>query len=159
MVKTAVGGDHLRAKATGAQPAKDRLGALPSADDPMISGPVEFKARYDGKKGHVYITKKATIPSVGFSIKESREKVGLGDKEELHPIWTVAIADIVELKKIGGFGWKAKIIVGWSMGRDIADGLEITTRSGEKYKITALPLRDELFNRLVAIGGQKWESW
>jgi len=25
--------------------------------------------------------------------------------------------------------------------------------------LTAIYLRDELFNRLVAMGGQKWESW
>lgn len=159
LVKAAVGGDHLRAEVTGAKPAKDRLGALPDSKDPMISGPIKFDARYDGKKGHVYITKKATIPAVGFSIQQSREKVGLGDKDELHPIWTVPIADIIDMKKIGGFGWKAKIVVSWATGRDIADGLEITTRSGDKHKITAIPLRDELFNRLIAIGGQKWESW
>lgn len=161
MVKTAIGGDHLRAKATGAQPAKDRLGALPAKDDPMISGPVEFKARYDGRKGHVYITKKATIPAIGFSIEDStkiKDRLGI-ENEELRPIWSVAIADIIEMKKIGGYGWKSKILIGWSMGREVADGLEITTRAGDKYKITAIPLRDELFNRLVAMGGQKWVSW
>ncbi|RKU39812.1 hypothetical protein DL546_000861 [Coniochaeta pulveracea] len=161
MVKTAIGGDHLRAKATGAQPAKDRLGALPAKDDPLISGPVEFKARYDGKKGHVYITKKATIPAIGFSIEDStkiKDRLGI-ENDELRPIWSVAIADIVEMKKIGGYGWKSKIVIGWAMGREVADGLEITTRAGEKYKITAIPLRDELFNRLVAMGGQKWVSW
>ncbi len=69
------------------------------------------------------------------------------------------VQDITELKKIGGLGWKSKIVVGWATGKTVADGLEITTRSGDRLKITAVRLREELFNRLVAMGGQKWESW
>jgi hypothetical protein len=158
-VKTAVGGDHLRAKITGAHAAKERLGAIPADGERPVSGPVEFKARYDGKKGHVYITKKATIPSIGFSVKESLGGTGLEEKEQVNPEWSVAIADIDELKKVGGYGWKARLVVGWSLGKEINDGLEIVTRAGERYKVTAMPLRDELFNRLVAMGGQKWEAW
>lgn len=37
--------------------------------------------------------------------------------------------------------------------------MEITDRKGNVHKITAMPLRDALFNRLVAIGSQKWVSW
>lgn len=159
-VKTVVGADHVRARATGAHAAKDRLGVIPADGDQPVSGPVEFKARCGGKKGHVYITKKATIPSIGFSVKDSLERVGLQDeKEQVNPEWSVAVADILEMKKVGGYGWKAKMVVGWSLGKEINDGLEIGTRDGQRYKLTAMPLRDELFNRLVAMGGQKWESW
>ena len=45
------------------------------------------------------------------------------------------------------------------MEREIKDGLVIRTARGEEYKVTALPMRDELFNRLVAVGGQKWEAY
>jgi hypothetical protein len=45
------------------------------------------------------------------------------------------------------------------MEREVKDGLVIKTSTGEEYQITAVPLRDELFNRLVAVGGQKWEAW
>ena len=69
------------------------------------------------------------------------------------------VADITELKKVGGLGWKAKIVVGWATGKTVADGLEIVDKSGERHKVTAVRLREELFNRLVAMGGQKWESW
>ena len=158
-VKAAVGADHIRAKATGAHAAKDRLGAIPGDGERPVSGPVEFIGRYGGKKGHVYITKKATIPSIGFSVKESKGLDGMDENEQVHPTWSVAVADIAELKKVGGYGWKAKLVVGWSLGKDINDGLEIVTRAGDVYKVTALPLRDELFNRLVAMGGQKWEAW
>jgi hypothetical protein len=155
-VKGAIASDAARAKA-GSRPAKDRLGVVPPPHAERLTGPVDFKARYDGKKGRIYITTKSTIPAVGFSTDtttDTNEK-----EEELHPRWSVAIGDIKELKKIGGYGWKAKLVVGWSLGREVNDGLEITDRQGNVKRITALPLRDELFNRLIAIGGQKWEAW
>ncbi|KAK0713424.1 hypothetical protein B0T26DRAFT_873588 [Lasiosphaeria miniovina] len=157
-VKTAIGTDKVRAK-IGSHHARDRLGAVPPVNNVAISGPVDFNARYNGKKGHVYLTTSSTIPAIGFSTKETREQIGNALREDLHPIWSVAIADIVELKKVGGYGWKARLVVGWSLEREVADGLEIKTATGEVHKVTALPLRDELFNRLIAIGGQKWEAW
>ncbi|KAI0010744.1 hypothetical protein F4779DRAFT_283646 [Xylariaceae sp. FL0662B] len=161
-VKTVLSADHARAKA-GSHRAKNRLGAVPRANADLASGPVDFKARHEGCKGHVYITTKSTIPAVAFSADATTtiEKIGgsAEQREDLHPRWSIAVADITELKKIGGFGWKARIVVGWSLGREVADGLEITDRTGRVTRITALPLRDELFNRLVALGGQKWEAW
>ena len=157
-VKTAIGTDTVRAK-IGSHNAKNRLGVVPRPGADLTSGPVEFKGRYGGQKGHVYITTKATIPALAFSTDSTIEKIGTQEREDLHPIWSIAIADIAELKKFGGYGWKAKLVVGWSLGREVADGLEITTNSGETWRVTALPLRDELFNRLVAMGGQKWEAW
>lgn len=79
--------------------------------------------------------------------------------EELKPMWSVPVAEITELKKLGGLGWKAKLVVGWALNREVADGLEIWDKQGNKYVLTAMVLRDELFNRLVAIAGQKWEAW
>ncbi|KAJ0121908.1 hypothetical protein J7T55_002418 [Diaporthe amygdali] len=154
-VKTAIGTDTIKAKA-GSGKAKDRLGVIPRHQH--IDGPVEFQARHKGHKGRVYISTKATIPVVAFStdVKSDLEKI---EAEHVHPAWSIAVADIVELKKIGGYGWKAKLVVGWSMGKEIADGLEIVTSQGDTVKVTACPLRDELFNRLVAMGGQKWEAW
>ncbi|KAI0018944.1 hypothetical protein F4780DRAFT_771529 [Xylariomycetidae sp. FL0641] len=157
-VKTAITGDAARAKA-GSKPARNRLGAVSHTSIDFTSGPVDFSGRYKGDKGYVYITTKSTIPAVAFSTDQTIEKIGSKDREDLHPQWSIAIGDIKELRKIGGYGWKAKIIVGWSLGREVADGLEITDRTGAVKRITALPLRDELFNRLIAIGGQKWEAW
>jgi hypothetical protein len=45
------------------------------------------------------------------------------------------------------------------MDREIADGLLITDKYGDKKLLTAIALREELFNRLVAIGAQMWEAW
>lgn len=157
-VKTAMGTDAARAKA-GSGKAKDRLGVVPRPGQDLTSGPVDFAARYKGHKGHVYITTKSTIPALSFSTDSTIEKIGSQDREDLHPQWSIAVADIVELKKFGGYGWKAKLVVGWSLGREVADGLEIITRGGDVVRVTAIPLRDELFNRLVSMGGQKWEAW
>lgn len=51
------------------------------------------------------------------------------------------------------------MLVGWATDQEIADGIEITEVSGSKKLLTAIALREELFNRLVAIGNQMWESW
>lgn len=157
-VETTIGTDKLKA-AAGSHHAKDRLGAVPPKDADLTSGPVDFKARFNGKKGHVYISARGTIPCVAFSTESSIEKIGSVDREDLHPIWSIPVGDITELKKIGGYGWKAKLVVGWAMGREVADALEIFTRDGGMTKVTAVPLRDELFNRLCAMGNQKWECW
>lgn len=159
-VEASLGADRLKATA-GSEHAKNRLGVIPDDKAQQLSGPVDFACRYHGKRGHVYISTKATIPCVSFSMDSKIKKEGTMNKtdEELHPVWSVAIADIKELKKIGGLGWKAKLVVGWALDRELADGLEIVTKTGETWTVTAMVLRDELFNRLIAIGGQKWESW
>lgn len=157
-VETTMSADKVKA-AAGSKHAKNRLGAVPPKGVDLTSGPVEFKARFNGKKGHVYITTKATIPCVAFSTDSTIEKIGSIDREDLHPLWSIPVGDVTELRKVGGFGWKAKLVVGWAMGREVADGIVVTDRRGQQTRLTALPLRDELFNRLVAMGGQKWECW
>ncbi|KAH6363630.1 hypothetical protein HBI34_169780 [Parastagonospora nodorum] len=157
-VKTAIGADKVKA-AVGSQHAKNRLGAVPHKGADMTSGPIEFKSRHDGKKGHLYITTKATIPCIAFSTDNTIERIGTADREDLHPLWSIPVGDIKEMRKVGGYGWKAKLVVGWAMGREVADGIVITDRKGVDTRLTAMPLRDELFNRLVAMGGQKWECW
>ncbi|KAH7045112.1 hypothetical protein B0J12DRAFT_711932 [Macrophomina phaseolina] len=165
VVETAIGADKVKAK-TGSTPAKDRLGVVQRVGvGGKRSGPVSFRARYHGRKGAVYITTKATIPCVAFSTDSKVVEKGVGGEDAgaaedgVHPAWSVPVAEIRELKKVGGYGWKAKLVVGWAMGREVTDGLEITDKRGAVWKVTALPLRDELFNRLVAMGGQKWEAW
>lgn len=157
-VDTALGADHVKAK-VGNEHSKQRLGVINRSKDSRLSGPVDFKCRYNGKKGHAYIATKATIPCIGFSLDKTitNEEGVLID--QLAPVWSVAVADIKEMKKLGGLGWKSKLVVGWALDREVADGLEIIDKQGNSYIITAMMLRDELFNRLVAMGGQKWEAW
>jgi hypothetical protein len=150
-VETVLGTDRLKAK-IGSEHAQNRLGILPDPKSTPVTGPVDFKARYKGKKGTVYSSTTATVPCLGFTTK-------VGGHDHIDPVFSVAIGDIKEIRKVGGLGWKAKLVVGWAMDREIADGIEIIDREGGKWTLTAIYLRDELFNRLVAMGGQKWESW
>lgn len=151
-VETKLGIDKLKAKA-GSTNAKNHLGILPKLSEQTTTGPVDFKARFHGAKGRVYISTTKAIPSVLFT----QDSTGMTSKSD--EVFSIPLGDIRELKKLGGLGWKAKLVVGWSTGKTVADGLEITDRNGTIWKLTAIQLRDELFNRLVAIGGQKWESW
>lgn len=155
-VNAKFGVDKARAK-IGNKHAKDHLGILPKENDPEVSGPVDFKGRYQGSKGWIYISTNVAVPTVSFSNRSS-DGTGL-EPESAHTKFSIPIQDIRELKKVGGLGWKAKIVVGWATGKTVADGLEIIDRRGDTYKVTAVRLREELFNRLVAMGGQKWESW
>ena len=156
-VDTKLGIDKVRAT-MGSETAKQHLGILPQPGEYLPSGPVDFKARYHGKKGWVYISTSATTPCVSFSTHAS-DGTGEQTANELEPLFSIPIEDIRELKKVGGLGWKAKIVVGWATDKTVADGLEIVDAQGKSWRLTAIGLRDELFNRLIALGGQKWESW
>lgn len=155
-VETKFGVDKARAK-IGSETAKTHLGVLPRSNEVELSGPVDFKGRYKGSKGWIYISTNTNTPTLSFSNKSSD---GTGQEpEKAGAQFSVPIQDITELKKVGGLGWKAKIVVGWATGKTVADGLEIVNKQGETYRLTAIRLREELFNRLVAIDGQKWESF
>ncbi|PTB63150.1 hypothetical protein BBK36DRAFT_1171950 [Trichoderma citrinoviride] len=147
-VHTALTADRAKA-AVGAKDARNRLGVVDKGSgDDYMAGPVCFPARYHGKKGHAYITATATSPALSWT----------SDIEDVNPAWTVAIEHIVQLKKVGGLGWKSKILVGWAMGREVVDGLVVRTKDGKEYHLTAIIMRDELFNRLIAMGHQMWEA-
>ncbi|KAL2174051.1 uncharacterized protein P884DRAFT_210039 [Thermothelomyces heterothallicus CBS 202.75] len=143
---------------------------------PAPAGPAGFEARWEGHRGRVYVCASgATVPAVAFgksspstmTSSSSSASPGPGDgasggtvgEEELgRPMWSVPAADVVEMLKIGGYDSKARLVAGWSMGTEVKDGLVIRTVAGDEYKMTAAPMRDELFNRLIALGGQKWEA-
>ncbi|KAH8819104.1 hypothetical protein F5884DRAFT_759469 [Xylogone sp. PMI_703] len=149
-VETILGTDRLKA-AAGAEHAKNRLGVLKSGPT-QLSGPIDFAARYQGKRGRAYITTTATTPALSWSPETLK-------KGNIEPVFSIVIMDIQEIKKIGGLGWKSKLVVGWATDREIADGLLIIDKAGNKKQLTAIALRDELFNRLIALGAQMWESW
>jgi hypothetical protein len=145
-VRTALTADKAKA-AAGARHAKDRLGVMSSPQP--LTGPIRFAARYKGRKGHAYITETATTPALSWT----------SNIDDVSPAWTILISDIAELKKVGGLGWKSKLVVGWAMERQIMDGLVVKTKRGDEFHITAISMRDELFNRLISIGSQMWEMW
>ncbi|PFH55772.1 hypothetical protein XA68_17646 [Ophiocordyceps unilateralis] len=141
-----------KAKAViGAQRARERLGVVrqPSAKELGRGGPVRFPARYRGDQGDAYVTSTATAPALSWRPKSGR----------VDAVWTVAIGDIDQINKVGGLGWKSKMVVGWALDSQIVDGLVVRTKQGVEYHLTAVVVRDELFNRLIAIGSQMWEAW
>lgn len=146
-VETILGTDRLKA-AAGSGHAKNRLGVLRNGPE-REAGPIAFPCRYKGKKGHAYITTTATTPALSWTT----------ERQDIEPVWSVAIGDVQEIKKVGGLGWKTKLVVGWATSREIADGIIITDREGKTKQLTAIALREELFNRLIAMGNQMWESW
>ena len=156
-VESKLGIDKARA-AVGSAHAKNHLGVLPKPKDQVVSGPVNFKARYKGKKGWVYINTSATVPCVSFSGHQNGGTDEQSDSK-LKPVFSIPIDEIQELKKVGGLGWKAKLLVGWATDKTVADGLEIIDKKGNSVHLTAIVLREELFNRLVSMGKQRWESW
>lgn len=165
-VETALGVNRVKAKTVGSVQAQARLGVVQSgkeAKKAIADGPTCFKARYHGKKGNIYVVTTAASPLVAFSRDgepseepaESVTKVSLKKAAK----FSVAIEDIKEIRKVGGLGWKGKLIVGWALGSEVADGLEIVDALGHVYKVTAMGRRDEVFNRLIALGNQRWETY
>ena len=155
-VHTALTADRAKA-AVGARHARDRRGAVRDTTSTPPTGPVCFPARYRGTKGHAYITEVSTTPAISWT---SGDIVSVeGDESKKKKAWSVTVGEIQEIKKMGGLGWKSKIVVGWALGREIVDGLVIVTTGGEEYHLTAVEMRDELFNRLISMGTQMWESW
>ncbi|KAF5581768.1 hypothetical protein FPANT_8792 [Fusarium pseudoanthophilum] len=155
--KTVIGVNKIRAK-TGTVSAKNRVGAASTRDEPSIAGPVEFTCRWQGEKGYVYLTTDAESPSLCFS----KRSVGDSDDSGFHevlPTWTIPVKGITTLNKYSGYGAKAKLLAGWALESEITDGIEIVESNGKSYLITAMARRDQLFNRLCAIGDQKWEIW
>ncbi|SCO43721.1 uncharacterized protein FFNC_09350 [Fusarium fujikuroi] len=155
--KTVIGVNKIRAK-TGTVSAKNRVGAASTREEPSIAGPVEFTCRWQGEKGFAYLTTDTDTPHLCFS----RRSVGDPDDSSYHevlPTWTIPVNGITTLNKYSGYGAKAKLLAGWALESDITDGLEIVERDGKSYLIAAMARRDQLFNRLCAIGDQKWEIW
>jgi hypothetical protein len=73
-------------------------------------------------------------------------------------LFQIPVADIREMKKLGGLGWKGKLVVGWALGsKEVVDGLQIVGKDPkESFQLTAMGTRNQLFNRLIAIDGQVW---
>lgn len=130
--------------AAGERHAQKRMGVVQQAKH--SAGPVSFPARYKGQKGHAYITITATSPALSWATRPGTQ-----------PVWSVPIADIREATKVGGLGWKSKMVVNWALEKQVVDGLVVRTEEGEHH-LTAVVMRDELFNRIVSAGPQMWEA-
>ncbi|CCM00052.1 uncharacterized protein FIBRA_02078 [Fibroporia radiculosa] len=180
-VSSALSLDHVKAK-LGSEAAKRRLGVVPEAKASIVvngptgsrvglgDGPTTYAARFHGKRGYVVLVTSAASPFVSFIWEKGlgRELAGAvltvsgkttAGTDAPPPVFAIALADIQGLRKVGGYGWKGKMVIGWVLQREVLDGLEIENRAGESCLLTAIKGRDELFNRLLAVGGHRWECY
>lgn len=148
----------------GVDHAKERVGVLNRKGQSIFpAGPTEFAARYKGKRGVAVIDSSKDPPLLFFTTDPDsiRENPRLESCPMEKVRFVVPVSDIREMKKVGGLGWKAKIVAGWAFeGKEVVDGLVIVSgdKAQDTHQLMAMPLRDELFNRLLAIDGQVWEK-
>jgi len=161
-VESKRGIDRTRA-AIGSRHAKNRVGVLrPKGKMSTPVGPVEFHARYKGKHGAAAIDSSKDTPILYFTTDIPRDgDLRVESRKEGSVFFTIPVTDILEMKKMGGLGWKGKLVVGWAMGsKEVVDGLLIKGKEPhQSYLLTAMGTRNQLFNRLIAIDGQVWESY
>lgn len=145
IIETILGTDHIKAVA-GVKDAKNRLGVLKTGSETPV-GPTCFPSRFEGVRGNAYINMLPTDSTLSWASLKCED----------YAVFSIVLSDILEIKKVGGLEWKSRLIVGWLTSREIADGLVIVDKHGTSWHLTAMPARNELFNRLVAMGPQKWE--
>lgn len=152
IVETKMAIDHVRVKTKigskeAVEKAKSELGVLPKTKNLIYAGPIEYKARYDGKEGWIYVSNETLLFSSGSK----------GDRAS--PIVCLEYRDIEHLARKAA--WSGKVLsktATWSSQDDLLPSIEIGDVKGKIFKFTALPERDALFNRLIAIGGHFWEN-
>ena len=153
--------DRMRA-VVGSHHAKNRVGVLrPKGRTATPVGPVEFDARYKGTHGAVVIDSTQEPPVLYFTtdIPQTGD-LCMGHRKKGSVLFSIPVTDIREMRKLGGMGWKGKLVVGWAIGgKEVVDGLLIVGKDpGQSYQLTAMGMRNQLFNRLIAIDGQVWAS-
>jgi len=166
--------DHVRAK-TGSESAKEHVGVLvPKVKlERIYAGPSEFNARFQGKSGWIYIINTPHTKSDPTTISGRNEiynKTNLNQDKVVFntqvqgntsdPIIEIRLDDIVRLKRIKASpGMIVEKATEMASDKQVLDSLEIEVKGKEEpVKFTAVLERDELFNRLVAVGGQRWEN-
>ncbi|KAJ9253027.1 hypothetical protein DTO207G8_4328 [Paecilomyces variotii] len=162
-METKLAVDRARA-AVGSKNAKNHIGVLSlKGQQPAPGGPVEFEARYKGKRGAIVVDTSKKPAVVYFTTKpvSESEQFDQNKKSEKEVVFSMPIDDIQELKKVGGIGWKGKLLVGWAeRHKEVIDGLILSGPDPQRsYHVTAMKSRDYLFNRLIAINGQVWQTY
>ncbi|KAM0746009.1 hypothetical protein T439DRAFT_330201 [Meredithblackwellia eburnea MCA 4105] len=133
--------------------------------------PEEFPAKLDGTSGHIVIAHSPEGPAtVSFRTLRKPDPSAAPFEAQL--------VDLVEVKKHGVF--IARAVLGWAAAINLEGmGLEMRfkthherltdgigkgedpheeTHEGQLWTFSHVARRDELFLRLLAIGGQKWET-
>lgn len=138
--------DKMRAS-HGSTRAQVRLDLGQTTREVPDAGPYRFPARYNGASGYLHLATAAATPSVAWQSHD----------ENLETAWAVMINDIVDISKVDGMSFKTKHFVQWALEKESVMGLKLTMSTGECYHLDPVVKRDEVFNRLIAMGDQIWE--
>ncbi|KAJ5918828.1 hypothetical protein N7454_009972 [Penicillium verhagenii] len=160
-VESKIGVDKVRAM-VGSSQAANRLGVLrPKGKEISPVGPTQFEARFKGKRGAVVIDSTKEPPLLYFTTDIQHGDTKMESRKSGSVLFTMPVSDVREMKKQGGMGWKGKLVVGWAIGgKEVVDGLLIVGKEpGHSYQLTAMGMRNQLFNRLIAIDSQVWERF
>lgn len=131
----------------------------------LTNGPVKFEAKFERKRGTIVLDSSKQPPLVYFTTANSigldESDLAVENRKKGSVLFQIPVTDIRELKKTEGLGWKGKLVVELSAAsKEAADGLIILgTEPHQSYHVTGMRARNQLFNRLVAIDAQFWESW
>jgi hypothetical protein len=146
----------------GTAQTKGLFAMLHSGTITMPTGPLKFDGKFERKRGAVVIDSSKEPPVLYFTTYQSArlEDLRLESRKKDSVLFQLPVTEIQELKKTEGLGWKGKLIVELTAGsKESADGLVIWgPEPGQGYHVTGMRERDQLFNRLVAVGVQFWES-
>jgi len=126
-------------------------------------GPLKFEAKFERKRGTVVIDSSKEPPLLYFTTQNSGalDDLRIENQKDSKVLFQIPVTEIRELKKTEGLGWKGKLIVELTVkSKEVADGLVVCGREvGQCYHLTGMKGRNQLFNRLVAIDAQFWESY
>ncbi|KAH9912210.1 uncharacterized protein B0H18DRAFT_1055051 [Fomitopsis serialis] len=151
-VNSVIGIDHLKASSVGR--GQTTLGASRGPWD----GPTTYASRYNGKRGYVVLVTSAATPCVSFVWEKDLSKNLASYAKAVAAKAKGESGEPEAPPAVGGYGWKGKMVIGYALQRAVVDGLGIEDKDGKTHYLTAIKGRDELFNRLIAIGGHKWEQ-
>ena len=124
-------------------------------------GPLKFDAKFERKRGAAVIDSSKEPPILYFTTYQSAglDDLRIESRKEKSVLFQIPVPEIRELKKTEGLGWKGKLIVELTAGsKEAADGLVVGGSEGQSFHLTGMRSRNQLFNRLVAIDAQFWES-
>lgn len=125
-------------------------------------GPLKFDAKFERKRGAAVVDSTKEPPVLYFTTYQSTglEDPRIESRKKGSVLFQIPVTEIVELKKTEGLGWKGKLIVELTAGsKEAADGLVVLGKEdGQSFHLTGMRSRNQLFNRLVAIDAQFWES-
>ncbi|KAJ5835445.1 hypothetical protein N7447_001471 [Penicillium robsamsonii] len=125
-------------------------------------GPLKFDAKFERKRGAAVIDSSKEPPILYFTTYASAglDDLRIESRKKGSVLFQIPVTEIKELKKTEGLGWKGKLIVELTAGsKEAADGLVVSgAELGQSYHLTGMRSRNQLFNRLIAIDAQFWES-